>query len=124
MDGSGSMWGYDDYEQDYFGLDDYSAEAGVRESRKRLMRLTKADIIDLAQKCFNVAVQFVGLRSRYDDLKAALDILRGQNAGYLQQIRAIEEAYEQATKSEYEWRNNSAQFDRMLRELPDRAWIE
>lgn len=122
--GGGDMYGYDAYEEDYFGLDTFESELAEREAKKKLMRLTKDQIIDVAHMALKVALQFVALRSRYDDLKAALDILRGQNAGYLQQVREIEEAYEKATRGKDEWERDSARFDRMLRELPDRAWIE
>ena len=72
-----------------------------------------------------MAIQFVGLRARYDDLKDAMDILRGQNAGFLQQVRAIEAAYEEATQhDDMPWLNDSRAFDRMLQELPERCWIE
>lgn len=124
VDGSGDILGYDEYEEDFFGLGSYETNLAVQESQKRLMRMTKQQLIDLGQQCFNVAIQFVGLRARYDDLKAALDILRGQNAGYLQQIKAIEEAYDQAAAADIWDREKADRFDRMLRELPERVWLE
>lgn len=123
--GSGGLMGYDTYEQDYYGLNRYEEDDAVKASRGRLERLTKEKLIDAAQRCFNVAIQFVGLRARYDDLKDAMDILRGQNAGFLQQVRAIEAAYEEATQhDDMPWLNDSRAFDRMLQELPERCWIE
>ena len=124
QDGYDGMMGYDSYEEDYFGLGDYESEAAVRVAREKLQRLTKVQLIDVAQMCMRLALQFVALRSRYDDLKAAMDILRGQNAGYLQQIRAIEAAYEKAAQCDYDWQDGNKAFDKMLRELPDRTWIE
>ena len=124
VDGTGDMWGYDEYEQDYYELSGYEIELGMKTSANRIMRYKKEEIIDTAQRCFYLAMQYVGLRSRYEDLKAAMDILQGQNAGYLQQIRAIEEAYEEATKGEYSWQRDSRKFDAMLLELPDRVWLE
>lgn len=124
VDGSNGMAGYDEYEQDYFDLHSYESEAAIKEAQKRLMRLKKEEIIDRAQLCFNIGIQFIALRTRYDDLKAALDILRGENVTFLQQVQAIEAAYDQATQGEYEFERDSKQFDEMLKELPDRVWIE
>ena len=121
----GGLLGFDEYEEDYFGLDGFSAEAAEREAGKQLMRLTKQELIDAAGACFRVAYAFVGLRSRFDDLKAAMDILRGQNTALLKQVRAIDEAYDAAAAGDfYEWYRESKDFDRLLAALPDRVWIE
>lgn len=122
VDGRGLLKGYDDYEEDYFGLGGYEADEAVQISCERLKRLTKDDLISAAQRCFNVAMQFIGLRARYDDLKDAIDILKGKNASFLQQVRAIEAAYETATKDG--WASDTRAFDKMLAQLPERCWIE
>ena len=76
-----------------------------------------------------IAVQFLGLRSRYADLKAAMDILREQNTALLKQVKAIEDLYD-ATEAEgfskYDFRRNENEkaLDRLLNALPERAWIE
>lgn len=121
----GGMMGFDEYEQDYFGLEPvWESEQAEKAAAEKLKRLTKDELIDTAGRCFRIAVNFLSLRHRYDNLKAAMDILREQNTALLQQVKAIEEAYEAATRSEYEWENDSGQFDALLRALPDRAWIE
>lgn len=122
---TGGMYGFDEYEQDYFGLSPgYESELAEKTAAEKLKRLTKDELIDTAGRCFRIAVNFLSLRLRYDNLKAAMDILREQNTALLQQVKAIEEAYEAATRSEYEWENDSGRFDALLRALPDRAWIE
>lgn len=69
---------------------------------------------------------YIGLRNRYDSMKAAIDILRDQNTGVLQVIREIEKLYEatnekQGFYAEYseEWK----EFDRYTDALPQEAWI-
>lgn len=124
-DVAGGMVGWDAYEEDYFGMGSWESEAAQREAGKKLMRLTKEQLLEAAGACFRVAVAFLGLRSRYDDLKAALDILRCENTALLQQIKAIEEAYERAAEDEfYSWKDGTKRFDRLLAALPDRTWIE
>jgi hypothetical protein len=119
------MMGFDEYEQDYFGLEPgWESDQAERTAAEKLKRLTKDELLDTAGRCFRIAVNFLSLRHRYDNLKAAMDILREQNTALLQQVKAIEEAYEAATRSEYEWENDTGRFDALLRALPDRAWIE
>lgn len=122
---TGGMLGYDEYESDYFGLEPgWESEQAEKAAAEKLKRLTKDELIDLTGCCFRIAVNFLSLRHRYDNLKAAMDILREQNTALLQQVKAIEEAYEAATRSEYEWNNDTKALDRLLAQLPDRAWIE
>lgn len=122
---TGGVLGYDDYESDYFGLEPgWESEQAEKAAAEKLKRLTKDELIATTGRCFRIAFNFLSLRHRYDNLKAAMDILREQNTALLQQVKAIEEAYEAATRSEYEWENDSKQFDRLLNALPDRAWIE
>ncbi|MBQ1789007.1 MAG: hypothetical protein II008_02415 [Oscillospiraceae bacterium] len=126
----GGMWGFDEYEQDYFGLEPGGeSEAAEREAAEKLKRLTKDKLISLMGVAFRIAVQFLGLRSRYADLKAAMDIIREQNTALLKQVKAIEDLYD-ATEAEgfskYDFRRseNEKALDRLLNALPDRAWIE
>lgn len=116
--------GYDVVEQDYFGLDSYAAEAGQDEARKRLERLTKKDLIEAAQGCFRVAVAYLGLRSRYEDLRASLDIIRAQNDGLMKGIKAIEELYDQCSQASYtEKYSIERKMDNIAAQLPDEVWL-
>lgn len=126
----GGLWGYDDWEGDYYGLEPGWQEKKAEETgREKLKRLTKDQLIDLAGQAFRIAVNFLSLRHRYDNLKAAMDILREQNTALLQQVKAIEELYDQAEAggfSKYDFTRSEAekQLDRLLGTLPERAWIE
>ena len=127
---AGGMMGWDDFEEDYFGLEPgWESEAAEREARAKLKRLTKDQLIDLMGQAFRIAFSFVGLRSRFDDLKAALDILREQNTALLQQVKAVEDLYDAAEAvgfEKYEWNRGEQEkaLDRLLNALPDRTWIE
>lgn len=120
----GGLLGFDSYEQDYFGLD-CSDSFAEDESKKKLMSLTKDQLIGNARHCFKIYHSYLGIRHRYDCLKAAMDILRDQNTGYLQMIKHIEEKYEEADKEDFdEWRPATKAFTRMTEAIPQEAWIQ
>lgn len=123
----GGLLGYDSYEQDYFGLSCTDAWA-EDESKKVLKRLAKDELIVAARQCFRVYQSFIALRYRYDCLKAAMDILRDQNTGYLQMVKQIEEVYEKADKESFGFRyqfcSEVKELDRILNNLPPEAWVQ
>lgn len=121
----GGLLGYDTYEGDYYGLD--FPDDAEQYSVKRLMRMTKKELIQHMQFCTKIFVNFVGLRNRYDNLKAAMDILKGQNTGYLQIIKQIDEVYSRAEEATFGfkyWTKESEELDRILENLPPEAWIQ
>ena len=119
----GGLIGYDTYENDYFGLDTYENDLAEDESQKRLQRLTKQEIISTATRCFRVFMAFMGLYSRYQDLKASIDILRDKHSGFIQTIKQINELYEKANE-EYFFGESTRKFVRLLSDLPDDIWVQ
>lgn len=121
----GGLYGWDPYEGDYLGincLDGFAED----EAKKKLMRLTKNELIIAARQCFKVYSAYIGLQTRYDSLKAAIDILRDQNKGYLQVIKEIERLYEKVSAdgwSRHEWSKESKDWERYTNALPQEAWI-
>ena len=120
----GGLLGWDSFEQDYFGLqcaDSYAEE----ESAKKLKKLTKDELIQSAHQCFRIYHAYIGLRHRYDCLKASLDILRDQNTGYLQAVKQIEETYERANDDNfYEYGQPTRDLIRFTECLPADAWLQ
>lgn len=120
----GGLLGWDTFEQDYFGIG-ISDSFAEQESAKRLMRYTKEQIVQSAHICFKVLYAYLGIRHRYDCLKAAFDILRDENTGYLQMVKQIEEVYEKANKDGfYNWYESVKELDRLARSMPETAWIQ
>ena len=122
----GGLLGFDSYEGDYFGIDGTDVWA-EDEAKKKLKQMTKDDLIQSIRQCFRIYQSYVGLQNRYDSLKAAIDILRDQNTGFLQTIKEIEKLYEQAAEhqglyAEYskEWK----EFERYTDALPPETWIQ
>lgn len=122
----GGMMGYDPEEQDYFPLElSIENDLAVEAAANRMKRLTKNQIIEAAQFNFRIAFSYIGIKTRYDNLKDAIDILRGENAGFLQQVKAIEAAYEEMAKAGfYKYADATLEFDRMIAQLPDESWIQ
>ncbi len=119
-----NLAGYDTVDQDYFSLNSFEAEAAQEEAGKRLERLTKKDLIEAAQQCFRVSVAFLGLRSRYEDLRSAVDILRAQNDGLMSGIKAIEELYDQWEQATYPGKFKlERDLDSIAAQLPDEVWM-
>ena len=124
--GAGDLLGWDSYEGDYFGISSYESNLAEEDCREKLKRMTKDELIDASRQCFVVYQAYIGLRNRYDSLKAAIDILRDQNTGVLQTVKEIEKLYDvaqekQGNYAEYskEWK----EFDRYADALPQEAWI-
>lgn len=119
------LLGWDSYEQDYFGISCTSSFA-EDEAKKKLKQMTKDDLIASARQCFKVYSAYIGLRNRYDSLKAAIDILRDQNTGYLQAVKEIEKLYEAASENEWsrnKWSKESREWEMYTDTLPPEAWI-
>ena len=120
----GGLLGYDSYEQDYFSLactDEYAEQ----ESAKKLKKLTKDQLIEGARYCFKIYHSYIGLKYRYDCLKASMDILRDQNTGYLQMVKQIEEAYEKANQYDfYDYNQATKDLDNLIDCMPQEVWLQ
>lgn len=123
-DYGGGLLGWDSYEGDYYGLNISNCFA-EDESMKRLLRLSKKELIGNVRWCLKILYQYIGLKNRYDSLKAALDILKDENTGYLQMVKQINELYEKAAEDGFcNWKESARDFDRVLENMTQRAWLE
>ncbi len=126
----GEMWGYDTYQGDYYGLEPWEDEYAREEAEKKISYMTKAQIIETAGYCLRIAMQYTALMYRYDCLRSAIDILKGKNEGLLNQVRAIESQYDvvETASNHFTLRwaagKEMDKFDSLIRDLPDRVWIE
>lgn len=120
-----SVLGFDAYEEDYCALTSYEEGLAQTEAGKRLMRMTKADMLARIGWCFGITIAFLDIRQSYDYLKATFDILRDENTSLLDTIKEIEKAYEEAEEDRfYPWEDSTKRFEQLLNALPDRAWVE
>ncbi len=122
--------GYDVYEHDYYGLSRFEGDLAKEEAVKKMKMLTKHQLIEAAQYCFGVYQAYIGLQHRYDCIRAALDILRDENTGYLKMVKQIDELYTKVYEETegFRWTHGMQpalrEFDRMLESLPQEAWLQ
>ena len=110
-----SMLGYDELETDYFALCRYDSERASSEAGKRLMRLTKAEMLSTIGQCVGIAMAYQDLRLRFDYLKAAMDVQMGINLDVLKTASEINEAWENK-----DWQR----LERISAGLPEKVWVE
>ena len=117
--------GFDSLENDYFGLTRYEADAAQKESAKRVMRMTKAEMISTIGQNLGLLLAFYDLRQRYDYAKAALATATEHNMETLRAVKAIEDAYEEWASEEFNSRYGKAwdRLERAANDLPDEFWI-
>jgi len=116
--------GWDSEEEDYYALTSYERDLAQTEAGRRLMRLTKAQMISNIGQCFGVLLAFLDLRQQYDYLKATFDILRDENTSVLKIVKEIDAAYEAAVTAGWNDRDAARRFDCLLAALPERVWLE
>lgn len=119
------LMGYDEYETDYYGLEDFDDGPAREECRKRLARMTKTELIDATQQCIKVAVSYLGIKGRYEDLGASLAIIRAQNDGIVGAVTRIEELYDKTYGCDPSERNYPLcrEFDSIAAVLPAECWL-
>lgn len=118
---------WDDFEGDYFGLNT-SNEQLEREAAEKVKRYTKDQLIEFYTASLKLIYAYVGLRYRYDSLKAAIDIIKEQNTGVLKVVREIDQLYDKAEKDSngfiYQWEESVRELENRFKELPQEAWLQ
>ena len=126
-DYDGGYLGYDSYEGDYFGLDPYEYSYAEAEAAKKIMTLTKKELLEGVGICLKVVHQYMAIRYRYDCLDAAIETLRGANMEKIKAVKGVEEWYEKAEKSsnhfEFIYGNDIRQFNKQLENIPQEFWV-
>ena len=127
-DFAGGYLGFDQYEGDYYSLKPYEYSFAENEAAKKIMRLTKKQILEVVGQCLKIAYSYMAIQYRYDCLSAAIDILRGKNMERIKIIKGIEEQYLIAHESSqgFIWKYDKeiVKFDNMLEEVPQEYWIQ
>lgn len=124
----GGYLGFDQYEGDYYGLEPYAYSWAEDEAAKKIMSLTKKEILETVGQCLKIAYQYMAVRYRYDCLDAAIEILRGENMERIKIIKGIEEQYLIAEKSSegFKWKHDKEiyKLDDMIQQVPQEYWIQ
>lgn len=119
----GEILRYDAEESDYYGLaEKWEERYAIEEAKKRLTRMTKAELLEATGQCFRIALSYMALKSRVSDLTAAIEIVRGINRDILQTVKDISTLYDEMQSDQWNHQKEST-FDLALERLPDEAWL-
>ncbi len=125
---AGGYLGFDQYEGDYYGLEPYAYSFAEDEAAKKIMSLTKKEILQTVGQCLKIAYQYMAIQYRYDCLEAAIEILRGENMERIKIVKGIEEQYLIAEKSSdgFKWDHDKEvrKFNNMILQVPQEYWIQ
>ena len=117
--------GYDDYEEDYFSLTSYETQLAATDAGKRIMRKTKVEMLSTIGQVLGIILSFQNLEMKYEYLKATIDIFRDENISILQVIKTIEQKHADMFCDDYGKRCSAEkEFDALVRDLPDKYWVE
>lgn len=114
-----TVWGYDVAELDYFKLGDgYEEELAQNEAVKRLERMTKAELIKSFRKVLMLIVMFFDIKAAHDCLTSIVGELDEKGALLERKNEQINHLYQDLTGE------NGRRFDEIVRNLPQRMWVE
>lgn len=117
--------GFDDYEEDYYSLTSYETHLATTEAGKRIMRKTKAEMLSVIGQVLGIILAFQNVQMKYEYLKATIDIFRDSNISILQVIKTIEQKYADMFCDDYgKSKRAEKEFEALVKELPDKYWVE
>ena len=122
--------GFDSYREDFFGFESHYLEGiSVEESQKRIMRKTKKDMLDKIGKTMAFLIKYIDVKSRYEYMKAAVDIFQNENIAVYSTIKNINDKYKElfdknGKLDRWEKEKQIREFDKIVEGLPEKYWVE
>lgn len=113
-----TVYGWDVAELDYYKLTSFEEELAVQECEKRLMRLTKQELIRNFRKVLMTIVMFYDIKAAHDCLTSIVEELDERGALLAQKNERINLLYKDLTGKSGE------AFDEEIARLPPRMWVE
>ena len=113
-----TVYGYDAAQLDYYKLTSFEEELAVQECEKRLMRLTKQELIRNFRKVLMTIVMFYDIKAAHDCLTSIVAELDERGALLEQKNERINLLYKDLTG------RSSEAFDAEIENLPPRMWVE
>lgn len=113
--------GYDTVENDYFHLvNGYEEDFAVEEAEKRIMRLTKQDMIKTFRKVLGTLLAFYDIKTAHDCLTSIITELDEKGAILEQKNNEINRLYEDYTDTDHK------QLDDIINSISpnSRMWLE
>lgn len=124
--------GFDAYREDFFPFDYNDLEKyALEESQKRIMRKTKKEILDNIGLVMALILRYFDIKTRYDYLKATIDIFKDENTAFLKLVKSIDNKYKELFDTDgkiddydKKTRKTMTEFDNMVEQLPEKFWVE
>lgn len=110
--------GYDAVEEDYFSMLYPEEDCAVIEAEKRLMRLTKEQLIENFRKVLTSLILFFDIKAAHDCLTSIVEELDERGAILEQKNERINKLYEDLTGF------GAEEFDNIIASIPPRMWVE
>ncbi len=112
--------GFDSVEEDYYSMLDCEEDGAVEEAEKRLMRFTKEQLIKNFRKVLTTLVLFLDIKAAHDCLTSIVEELDERGAILEQKNECINRLYKDLTGSGAK----DEDFDKIIRGIPPRMWVE
>lgn len=122
--------GFDSYREDYFGFEShYLEDFSVEESQKRIMRKTKKEMLGEIGRTIAFLIKYIDVKSRYEYMKAAVDIFQNENIAVLGVIKSINDKYKELFDKSGKldrWNKEKQirEFEKIVEGLPEKYWVE
>lgn len=114
-----TVWGFDSAELDYFRLrEGYEEELAENEAVRRLERMTKSELIKSFRKVLTTIVMFFDIKAAHDCLTSIVEELDEKGVLLERKNERINSLYKDLTGE------NGKQFDEIVKNLPQRMWVE
>lgn len=114
-----NVLGYDYQELDYFNLmNTFEEDLAQDEAVKRILQMTKKDMLMLFRKVLCTVVLFYDIKAAHDCLTSIVDELDERAAIMKRKDDMVNKLYEDLTGK------NAEQFDEIVKNMPQRMWVE
>lgn len=110
--------GYDEAEDDYFAMLYPEEDYAVEEAERKLMRLTKEQLVKNFRKVLTTLILFFDIKASHDCLTSIVEELDERGAILERKNERINKLYEDLTGSRAE------EFDKIISSIPPRMWVE
>lgn len=114
-----NVLGFDNQELDYFNLlNTFEEEWAQNEAVKRILQMTKKDMLMLFRKVLCTVILFYDIKAAHDCLTSIVEELDERAAIMKRKDDVVNQLYEDLTGKSAE------QFDEIVKNMPQRMWVE
>jgi len=126
--GADDMALYDMDSHEYEDLYLWNREWETKQVQKKLSRLTKEKLFELVGDSLWIVRTYMAIKYRYSLLQGIFEVLQDHAGGILAEIKGIEDAWQkwivESNNGKIKYTNAESELDRILRDLPDKIWVE